>query len=179
MNKNMILRFIFRAPGIAGVLCVAMIASLPVQAQDVKIAYVDARRLIDEAPQGKDEIKKLEEQFNERSRDLKAMIELFNAQEAELKKNAVILSAEELQEKSEELLRLQRKLQREQQNYNEDYARDRNQGLARLEKLISAVIIEIARRDKIDLILQQVVFASRNIDLTDKVLEELQKRYAQ
>ncbi len=151
--------------------------SLPTQIQAETLAYVDARRLIDEAPQGKDEIKILEENFSERNRELKGKIEQYNAQEAELQKNAVLLAAEELQEKSNELREFQRTLQREQQNYNEDYARNRNQGLALIEKLISEVIIDLAKREKIDLVVQQAVYASPEIDLTDRVLEELKSRY--
>ena len=169
MRKNSVL--------VLQVFCLLFAASLPLQSMAEKIAYVDARRLIDEAPQGKDEIKALEQSFSERNRELKAKIESFTTQEAELQKNAVILSAAELEEKSNQLRDLQRTLQREQQLYNEDYARSRNQGLARLEKLISEVIIEIAKQDGVDLVLQQAVYASANIDLTGKVLEQLKKRY--
>ena len=161
------------------VFCLLLAASIPVQSMAEKIAYVDARRLIDEAPQGKDEIKSLEQSFSERNRILKAKIDSFTTQEAELQKNAVILSAAELEEKTRELRDLQRTLQREQQLYNEDYTRSRNQGLARLEKLISEVIIEIAKQDKIDLVVQQAVYASGNIDLTGKVLEQLKTNYQQ
>jgi outer membrane protein len=171
MNDNMISKF----TGL--VLLLVSLASFPIQAQAEKLAYVDARRLIDEAPQGKDEIKILEENFSERNRELKGKIEQYNAQEAELQKNAVLLPADELQQKSNELRELQRSLQREQQNYNEDYARNRNQGLARLEKLISEVIIELAIQEKIDLVVQQAVYASPEIDFTDRVLEELKSRY--
>lgn len=152
---------------------------IPVQSRSAEIAYVDARRLIDEAPQGKDEIKALEEEYSERNRDLKARIELYTVKEAELQKNAVILSEVELEEQTIELRDSQRALQRNQQQYNEDYARSRNQGLSRLEKLISEVIIEIAKQEKIDLVLQQAVYASVEIDLTGKILEELNRRYGQ
>ncbi len=162
-----------------GMLCLIGVAFMPVKASAAKIAYVDARVLIDEAPQGKYEARMLEQEFSERSRDLKAKIELFNTKEAEFQKNAVLLSSEEINEQTEELRELQRTLQREQQNYNEDYTRSRNKGLARLEKLISEVIIEIAQREKIDLVLQQAVYASREIDLTDKILEELSEIYSQ
>lgn len=162
-----------------GMLLLTLAGFLPVEAKAEKIAYVDARQLIDKAPQGKDEIKILEQSFGERNRDLKAKIELFNTKEAELQKNAVLLSAEELNERTTELSDLQRTLQREQQAYNEDYALSRNKGLARLEKLISDVIIEIAKREKVDLVVQQAVYASRDIDLTGKVLEQLEKNYSQ
>lgn len=162
-----------------GVLCLIGVSFMPVKASAVKIAYVDARVLIDEAPQGKYEFSILEQEFSERSRDLKAKIELFNTREAELKKNAVLLSSEEIQEQTAELRDLQITLQREQQIYNEDYARSRNRGLARLEKLISEVIVEIAEREKIDLVVQQAVYASQDIDLTGKILEQLKENFSQ
>ena len=162
-----------------GMFCLIGVALLPVNASAAKIAYVDARVLIDEAPQGKYEARMLEQEFSERNRNLKAKIELFNTREAEFQKNAVLLSSEEINERTEELRELQRTLQREQQNYNEDYTRSRNKGLVRLEKLISEVIVEIAQREKIDLVLQQAVYASQEIDLTDKILEHLNTNYSQ
>ena len=143
------------------------------------LAYVDARRLIDEAPQGRDEIQRLEEQFSERNRELKGKIEQFNAEEAELQKNAVLLSSEELQEKSRILRDRQIQLKREQQNYNEDYSRARNESLARLEQLISEVIIELAKEENVGLVVQQAVYASPDIDLTNQVLERLQTMHGQ
>ena len=152
---------------------------MPTASYAEKLAYVDARRLIDEAPQGKDEVKSLENTYSERNRELKARIEQFQLRETELQKNAVIMSSDELQAETAELRDLQRALQRDQQNYNEDYTRSRNQGLARLEKMISEVIIELAIKEEYDLVVQQAVYASRNIDITDKVLEELNRIYKQ
>lgn len=160
-------------------LCLTMLVALPLHAQAEKFAYVDGRRLLEEAPQAQDEIKILEQIFGDRNQELQERIESFNAQESEMQKNAEILSVEERQNKVESLRGIQRTLQREQQNYNEDYARSRNQGLARLEKLIFTVIIELADQEDIDLVIQQAVYASRKIDFTDKVLEELKKRYQQ
>ena len=160
-------------------LCLTMFVALPMQVQAEKLAYVDGRRLLDETHQSKDELRILEQNFSERNRELKEKIESFKAQEAELQKNAVLLSAEELRDKADALRGLQRTLQHEQQDYNEDYARSRNQVLARLEKLIFAVIIELAEQENIDLVVQQAVYASHDIDLTDRVLEELKKRYQQ
>ena len=168
---------IFRV--VTNVVLLVMALTVPVQAQDIKIGYVDARRLIDEAPQGEDEIQLLENDYSEKNRELKARIDKFNVDEDELKKNAVVMSSEEVAARTEELRQTQRTLQRDQQIYNEDYTRSRNQGLARLEKLISEVIIQLAQQEKVDLVLQQVVYASPQIDMTDRVLEELKKRYQQ
>jgi len=61
--------------------------------------------------------------------------------------------------------------------YNEDYARRRSHHLGKLEKLITEVIRDVAKREGLDVVFQQVVYASEDIDLTDTVLEELKKRH--
>ena len=144
-----------------------------------KIGYVDARRLIDESPQGQSELKKLEDEFAARNRDIKGRVDLFESKEAELQKNAVLMAPEELEAKTEELRSMQRDLRRDQQDYNEEYNARRNRSLAGLQKIISEAVIDIARRDKYDLIVQQAVFASDSINVTDVVLEELVRRSEQ
>ncbi len=141
------------------------------------MGYVDARRLIDEAPQGKDEIEKLEAEFAERNRELKGRLDLFKAREADLEKNRLTMSAEDLETSARELNELERQLRRDQRAYNEDYARRRNQGLSNLEKIITKAVIDIAKKRKLDVVFQQVVYASPKIDLTETVLKELKKRH--
>lgn len=156
---------------------IALLLSGPAFAQ--KIGYVDARRLIDDSPQGKSQLVALEENFSQRNRELKGKFELFKSREAELQKNAVLMSPEETEEKTEELRGLQRELKRDQRDYNEEYNSARNKSLAELQKVISDAVIFVAERDKFDLIVQQVVYASDKVNVTDTVLEELVKRSKQ
>ncbi|MGI9316396.1 MAG: OmpH family outer membrane protein [bacterium] len=144
-----------------------------------KIGYVDARQLIDDSPQGKQQLVELEGNFSERNRELKGKFELFKSREAELQKNAVLMSAEEAEDKTDELRDLQRELKRDQRDYNEEYNAARNKSLAELQKVISEAVIFIAKRDKYDLIVQQAVYASDSVNLTKTVLEELVKRSKQ
>ena len=144
-----------------------------------KIAYVDARTLVEKSPQGRDEVQRLEDEFAERSRELRGRIEQFRQEEADLEKNALTMSQDDVEAKSRELREMQRSLKREQQAYNEDYAQRRNQGLAELERVISEVVIFIAKEGDYDLVVQQAVYASPRIDITDKVLAELEKRHNQ
>ena len=141
------------------------------------LGYVDARRLIAQAPQGLDEVKKLEAEFAERSRELKGKLDGFKAQQQDLEKNGVLMTAEEVRAKTADLRELQRQLRRAQREYQEDYERRRSQGLSRLENMITEVIVAVAKRKKLDVVLQQVVYASPKVDLTDQVLAELKKRY--
>ncbi len=144
-----------------------------------KIGYVDARRLIEESPQGQTELAALEQEFSARNREIKGKFDLFKSREAELEKNAVLMAPEEAEEKAEELRVLQRELKRDQRDYNEEYNARRNKSLAELQKIISEIVIFVAKRDKYDLIVQQAVFASDAVNLTETVLEELKKRSKQ
>lgn len=144
-----------------------------------KIGYVDARRLIEESPQGQTELAALDQEFSVRSREIKGKFDLFKSREAELEKNAVLMAPEEAEVKAEELRVLQRELKRDQRDYNEEYNARRNKSLGELQKIISEAVIFVAQRDKYDLIVQQAVFASDSVNLTETVLEELKKRSKQ
>ena len=150
---------------------------MPTQLMAQSIAYVDALRLIDESPQGKVEMQKLEEEFGVRRQDLQRRMDNFVAEEADLKKNSLLMTSEEVDAKLKVLTEQQRSLRREQEIYNNDYSRNRNQGIARLEEMITEVIFRVAREREIDLVLQQVVYASKNIDLTDLILQELERMF--
>ena len=141
------------------------------------LGYVDDQRLITQSPQGREIIKKLEAEFAERSRELKGRFDMLKAQQQDLEKNSVQMTAEDLQTKSQNLRELQRQLRRDQRDYQEDYMRRRNQELGKLEKDITEVIIAVAKREKLDMVFQQAVYASPDIDLTGRVLAELKKRY--
>ncbi|MBX2867487.1 MAG: OmpH family outer membrane protein [Acidiferrobacterales bacterium] len=141
-----------------------------------KIGYVDARRLVDESPQGEAQLKALEEEFSARNREIKGKFEIYRAAEADFQKNGLLLSPEEQEAKKAELAQMQRELKRDQRDYNEEYGAKRNAGLGTLQKVISDAVIFIAERDKYDLIVQEAVFASKAINLTDTVLEELKSR---
>lgn len=141
------------------------------------VGYVDGRRLIDQSPQGKDIIKELEAEFAARSRELNGRFDIFKAKQQELEKNSVLLTAEELQSKADDLRGLQRQLRRARREYEEDYARRRDQRIDTLEKAITEVIIAVAKREKLDLVFQQAVYASPDIDLTERVLAALKKHF--
>ncbi len=157
----------------------AIIVAIPLQAQAQNIAIVEGNRIMQESPQGKAVKQQLESEFAERDRELKARIEGFQGKESELQKNAVLLSADELQEQSDDLGKLKRELQRDLQSLNEDIASAEKKGIAKVEKLIYDVIVEIAKAKNIDLVLQQAVYASDAINLTDEVLKQLEVRFQQ
>jgi len=152
-----------------------LLAAAPARAAD--IGYVDVQRLISEAPQGKEKIKKLRAEFAERNRELRGEVELFQSREAELEKKSVSMAAEEWEEKAAKLRATGRELRRAQREYNEDSSRRLNQELGKLEKVITSAIVAVSKRKKLDIVFEKAVYASPDIDLTDKVLAELKKMH--
>jgi len=149
-------------------------------AADLKIGYVNAAKVIEEAPQGEAALKKLEAEFGPRDKRLVDMQNRIKSLENDLAKNAPVMKDAERRGKEQEILILKRDLRRATQEFREDYNLRRNQELASLQKIVQKAILEIAKEEKFDLILHEgTVFASSRVDITEKVLNRLGKKRSQ
>ncbi len=165
-----------RSPNKFGALCgaLALLFSVAVQAQnDLKIAYVNAVKLVEQAPQGKTALKLLETECGPRDRELRAMRDEINALEEDLDKNGLVMAEAERINKEKQLRGLNRRVKRARQEFREDYNLRRNEELTRLQKEISEAIVRIAKAEGYDIILQDAVWASEKVDITEKILEKL------
>lgn len=151
----------------------ALIVSPAGFAQSPKIGYVDAVALVDRAPQGEASLRQLESEFGPRDRELRQMRDELKAMEQDLEKNSLVMSNADLQAKQREITTLNRRLKRSQQEFKEDYSLRRNEELAKLQRLVTEAIVEIAKEEGYDLIVQQAVYASETINITDDVLNKL------
>jgi outer membrane protein len=75
--------------------------------------------------------------------------------------------------KEQELARLSLDFQRLQREYREDLNLRRNQELQALFERANRVIKQIAESEKYDLILQEAVYRSPRLDITERVLKAL------
>lgn len=146
-------------------------------AAEQKIGYVSVVKVIEEAPQGDAARKKLEAAFGPRDKELIASRKKIRKLEAELEKNSSELSDSQRRQKERQLISLRRRLKQAAQEFREDYNLRRNEELAILQKIVYKAIVEIAKEDDYDLILQEgAIYASDKIDITEKVLEKLKKQ---
>ena len=144
---------------------------------ELKVGYVNAVKVIEEAPQGEAALKKLEAEFGPRDKKLVAMQGRIKQLEDELEKNALLLKDTERRSKEHEIVVLKRDLRRATQEFREDYNLRRNEELASLQKLVFNAIVEIAKQESYDLILHEgTIYASKKVDLTEKVLKRLGKK---
>ena len=155
-------------------LAVALTAAGPIAAVELKIGYVNAAKVIDQAPQGEVALKKLEAEFGARDKELVVAQNKIKQIEGDLEKNALVIKETERRAKERELLGLKRELKRATQEFREDYNQRRNEELAVLQKIAYKALVEIAKQERYDLILHEgAVYASDRIDITDKVLKTL------
>ena len=144
---------------------------------ELKIGYVNAVRVIEEAPQGVAALKKLEVEFSQRDRELVALQTKIRQIDEELLRNIPAQKEAERRLREREALTLKRELKRATLEFREDYNQRRNEELSVLQQVVRKAILEIAKQEKYDLVLHEgAVYANENIEITEKVLKKLGKQ---
>ncbi len=164
MYKNLLLAVLVLFP---------MLSVTPAMAE--KIGYVNAVLLVETAPQAKKALKSLEEEFKGRERAVLATRDEALALEQSLSKNSLLMKSAEKTEQTRKLADLQRRLQREQRELNEDFNLRRNEELAKLQKIVTEAVIKVAEKQNYDIVFQQAVWFKPKIDMTQDVLDYLKK----
>ena len=149
------------------------LAALGAQAQELKIGYVNADRVLRDATPAKAAQAKLEAEFGKREKDLNEQGQRLKAAADRLEKEAPTLSESERTRRQRELVEQDRDLQRRRREFQEDLNQRKNEELAAVVERANRVIKQIFDSDKYDLILQEVVFAGPRVDITDKVIKAL------
>lgn len=158
------------------ILLAAGLTGAPPALAELRIGYVNAVRVIEEAPQGVAALKKLEAEFGPRDQALVALQSRIRGLEEGLQKPGAPLTESDRRAREREVLAFKRELKRATQEFSEDYNQRRNDELAALQQLVRKTILDIARQEKYDLILHEgTLYASEAIDITDRVLKRLGK----
>ncbi len=151
----------------------SVVVAVPAVAQDLKIGYVNSERVLRDSNAAKAAQTKLEAEFGKRERDLNDATAKLKAAADKLEKDGPTVAPAELQRRQRELVDQDRDLQRKRREFQEDLNQRRNEELAAVVERANRVIRQIYESEKYDLILQEVVFASGRVDITDKVIRTL------
>ena len=123
-------------------------AALAANAAELKIGFVNTERVFREAAPAKRAQQKLE------------------------RENATMSEAAR-RDKERQLADISRDFQRKQREIREDLNLRRNEELASVQERATRVINQIAEQEHFDLIVQEAVFASSRIDITERVIKAL------
>lgn len=142
-------------------------------AQEAKIAAVNSDRILRESIPAKAAQTKLEAEFAKRDKDLQDMAQRLKSMSESLDKSGVAMSAGDRAQKQRDLSQLDSDFQRKQREFREDLNQRRNEELAAVLERANKVIKQIAEQQHYDLIVQEAVYVSPRIDITDQVLKAL------
>ena len=134
---------------------------------------MNTERVFREAAPAKRAQQKLEREFAARNAELAKLEKQGRDLQTELDRDTVTLSETARREKERQLADMSRNFQRLQREIREDLNLRRNEELAAVQERATRVINQIAEQEKFDLIVQEAVFASSRIDITDKVIRAL------
>ena len=142
-------------------------------AAEMKIGFVNTERVFREAAPAKRAQQVLEREFSARNLELSKVEKQGRDLQQELERENVTMPEATRREKERQLADISRNFQRLQREIREDLNLRRNEELARLQERATRVINQIAEQEKFDLIIQEAVFASSRIDITDRVIRAL------
>ena len=165
MNRH-ILRSLLAAALVVGTAAAA-------SAEELKIGYVNSDRVLREAVPAKAAQTKLEAEFSKREKDLNDLATRLKAASDRLDKESPTLAETERVRRQRELVDQDRELQRKRREFQEDLSQRKNEELGAVIERTNRVIKQIFETEKYDLILQEAVFWSPKVDITDKVIKAL------
>ena len=158
--------------GAALLTCSHALAQAPA-APAFKLGFVNTERILRDASPAVRAQKKIEAEFKKRDDELARVAEQLKRMQDELDKNSVTMSESQRRTKEREFGDMNREFQRKQREFREDLNQRRNEELAQVVEQANRVIRQIAEQEKFDLVVQDVVYFSPRIDITDKVIKAL------
>lgn len=146
------------------------------QSDDLKIGYVNLQELVSKAPQSAVALQKAEKEFSMRQEELRGIATEIQALREKLTKERITMSDNARKKLEDDLLRKEREYRWNQSILDEDAKIRQNEILNEIKELVFKAVVGIAKQEKYDLVFTDgVAFKSSRVDLTSKVLGELQK----
>jgi len=151
--------------------------SVGASAAELKVGYVQVDKILQEAPQTSESGKKLEREFSPRTQELDRMQKQIKDIQASLDKDGLTMSDSDRRNKERDLSNLNLEFQRKQRELREDINLRKNEELSTLQDRINKAVTSVAETDGYDLVVYSgVAYASKKVDITDKVLKSLGKK---
>jgi len=159
------------------VLALLFCLALPAAAQtaDLKIGFVNTEKVFRDSQLAIKAQKKLEKEFQSREQDIQKMVKQGKDLQAMLEKEGLTMSEADRNKKQKDLANLSRDIQHAQREFREDLNQRKNEEFSAVQDKARKAIMEIAEKEKFDLILENVVYASPKVDVTDRVLKALDR----
>jgi outer membrane protein len=144
-------------------------------ADEFKIGYVNKERILSESQLSKDAQARLESEFLVRQKDLQDLTVQIKMMADQLDKNYSALNEGDRTKRQRELVELNEDLTRKQRIYREDFLQRYKEETIKLNSRVTEIIEQISKAENYDVVFQDASYFSARVDITDKILTEINK----
>ncbi|MGZ8289194.1 MAG: OmpH family outer membrane protein [Telluria sp.] len=165
ISKQLLLLALFAAP------------ALQAQAQvgGNRVAYVATERLMTESKLAKAADAKIEAEFSKRDKSITEQIASVRALSEKFEQDAPKLTELDRTRRTRELIDMEKDVQRKQREFREDLMQRKNEERANIAQKAFKIIEAIAAQEQLDLVVYEAGWHNPRIDITDKILKQLDK----
>ncbi|NCN88123.1 MAG: OmpH family outer membrane protein [Gallionella sp.] len=142
-------------------------------AETTRIGFVDTERVLRESEPALAAQKKIDKEFSVREQEVMALAKQLQDAKISLESEQKILSESVRRIQEREIANLNLMLQTRQREFREDLSLRQNEEVARILARADVVIRRIAESEHYAIILQEAVYRSAEVDITEKVLKYL------
>ncbi|HBI67528.1 OmpH family outer membrane protein [Massilia sp. IC2-278] len=161
-----------------GTLLLAALCAAPLaQAQNApsRIGFVFTERLMTESKMAKAADAKIQAEFSKRQKTNEEMVTKFKQMSEKFDADAPRLTDIERTRRARELFDMEKDVQRMNREFQEDLMQRKSEERAAIATKAFKLIEQIAEQEKLDAVLQEAAWSSPRIDITDKILKQLDK----
>nr|WP_238990362.1 OmpH family outer membrane protein [Lautropia dentalis] len=138
-----------------------------------RIGFVSTERIMRDSAPAKAAQAKIEKDFSRRDKEIQDLGARLRSASERFEKDSAVMTDSDRARRQRELSDMDRDFQRRQREFREDLNQRRNEELTGVLDKANRAIKAIAEREKFDLILQDAVYVSPRLDITDTVIKQL------
>ena len=154
-------------------LSLGAICMTAVNAQELKIGFVNTDRIFREASTAKAAQAKLEQEFSKREKELMDLGTALKNASDRFEREAPTLSETQRNTRQKQLMEQDREFQRKRREFQEDLNTRKNEEQQVVIERANLAVKRVAETEKYDVIFQEAVYINPKHDITEKVLRSL------
>lgn len=144
-------------------------------AADLKIGVVNMERILRDSQSAAQASERLNAEGERRQEEIDAVTKRFKQRLERFEKEAPAMAETERLAERRELAEMERDVARRSREARDEFNQRRNEEVLLLQGRAGRVIQQIAEAEKFDLVLYEFFYASRKVDITDRVMKELDR----
>lgn len=151
------------------------LAASSAAAADLKIGVINLERILSQSQSAQVASDRLNKESRLRQDEIEALTRRFKQRLEDFEKNASSMTESEKVAERRALAEMERDVTRRSREARDEFNQKRNEEVLLLQGQVARICKDIARKESFDLVLYEYFYASDRVDLTNRVIEELDK----